>query len=114
VQNKLKALIGALEVMDDSPRNKELKDVIFILKTMAADPQEKAKIEKDDNRISGYIVSIVTIMPEIMQHHKHQALIDLARKLKPTRITHVPGFILDKFFGNTLNTEPSQKKRPRS
>jgi len=54
--------------------------------------------KNDDNLVGQYVVTIISVMPEIMEHPSSRALRSLCLKLRPTNITLSP-LILSLFFG---------------
>jgi hypothetical protein len=109
--SKLNAFIASLEPLNNglnnSRDNKILSDLIIILQKKAENPVVRAQIEDDenfDNRLSGYLISLVTLIPDITQHPHNQALKNFGNSLDTTDITHYThDFILDEFLETVEN-----------
>ncbi len=112
-QSKLEQLINALQVMN-KPQNEVLDGFISILIKNNADPKKRAKLENNDNRISGYILSIFTVLSEEIlndpDNPKYQAFLNLGKKLKTTKITRDDTPVLDRL---SEAEKPRQKLGPR-
>lgn len=105
---KLKDFIYTLKHLNTI---KGVQEIVTILEKMAADPRKRAEIEKDDNKIAAYIISIVTVYPDIMKHPKNDLLKKFIWTLGPTGPLPLPDFIRNQFFGLSVEDKPTPKRR---
>lgn len=92
MKTRLTELISSLTVLNDTFENKKnLGEIISILNEM-----NKKNIRKNDNDIASYIVSIITLFPDLMRHPNNQALKNLCLQLKPDTL-HLPPIIEQQF-----------------
>ncbi|MBX3708799.1 MAG: hypothetical protein KIT56_08955 [Gammaproteobacteria bacterium] len=104
----LEKLIDCLKVISSSPPNEELDSIIDKI-------QLENQKKNDDDLAASYILTIISIMPDIMHHPKNEQLKKFCKQLNPSTIYLTP-LIWDKLLENTpqnLEQAPIQRRLPK-
>lgn len=101
--NQLKALITSMEEMSDhyfEPDSRQRKREI----TAILEKIDKTSPKNDDNTLANYVITIITLLPEIMQHPDNQAFESFCRQLNPSQL-NLTESIHNRFYANPPKAE---------
>jgi hypothetical protein len=100
---KLKEFISSLKQTTVNQQHQdELKDLISDIQQLKT---------ASDNELSTIVISILTVMPEIMQDPSNQAIKHFCEKLETTELS-LSKFIHEQFYGSPLsNPKLASNKR---
>lgn len=109
MSKQIKALIESLNEMTPSTEKKSTHDgILNALKKMAAKP---ARVS--ENTLSSHIVTILTLMPEYINHPESESLKQLCLNLKTTELELSPQ-VKQHFFSAPSQTAKHEIRKPKA
>lgn len=105
MQTRLTELIHSLELLNDHPRTKKkINELIHVLNNL-----NRQKRDFSDNQVASYFITIITALPELMQHPKNHALKQLGKKLNPTHL-QLPQWVIETLFDQVKQKADAVKR----